>query len=234
MRTTVLRPLYLLTLLILTFGSVTGCRSRHDEPYIRPTIDTTDLTMRVGETAEVHVADCTELRAIPEADIIEVSVGRGTVFVTALAEGRTSVSIYADGVLLRCRVVVDKADTPFEGEDNKPTEPDDDAVQLSDDSWRYESAAMTMRYDTPGTIFEHSRDGHRFTVRSLSTGNVATVILAARPAVVGSIGCTALTINGETVDIDRCEVARISGPTVWLRLHTADWGHTIWFVADIF
>ena len=170
MRTTVLRTLYLLTLLIVAFGPITGCRSRHDEPYVRPTIDTTDLTMRVGETAEVHIADCTELRAIPEDDIIEVSAVGGTVFVTALAEGRTSVSIYADGVLLRCRVEVCKADTPFEGEENKPSEPDDDAAQLSDASRRYESAAMTMRYDTPGTIFERSREGRRFTVRSLATG----------------------------------------------------------------
>jgi len=207
--------------LLMAMLTTSSCHSRDAEPRQRPSVDKTALDMRVGDTERVTVSDCTELRAKAESGIIEVTVeGCEAVTVRAIAPGTTSVSIYANGSLIRCRVTVTEGLPSSPDDPRLPDEPTDDSAQLADPSWRYVSTALTMSYDTPGTIFARSSDGLRVTVRSLNTGDNVELDLEAET----------LTVNGEAVLLDGLEIVRSEGGTRWIKAHTSRWGHTVWVV----
>jgi|GEM_PF-2471837 len=211
---------------ILTIAILASCNSaHHDEPRPRPTIDTDELSMYVGETAEIHVSDADDISAETLTDVVAVTADseRGIIIVEALREGLSTITIRADGALMHCYVKVSAASAP-DPDSPAPEEPTDEREQLADATPRYVSSTLTMRHDTPGTIVIQYADGTRYAIRSLLTGDYIFF-----DAGIPSRAAT-LSVNGDDVELADAKVAYSRDGMTWYRLLTARWRHTVWIV----
>lgn len=216
----------LLYIAILTVTLLAGCKSsHHDEPRPRPTIDTDELSMYVGETAEVHVSDADDLSAEASTSVVAVTAdaGRGVIAVEALREGLATITVRADGAIMHCYVKVSAASEP-DPDNPAPEEPTDEREQLADATPRYVSTTLTMRHDTPGTIVMRYADGTRYAIRSLLTGDYISFD-AGTPS-----RAATLSVNGDDVELTDAQVADTHDGMTWYRLLTARWRHTVWIV----
>lgn len=213
---------------------LTACHSRDDDDgLLFAAISADSVELIVGQQTAVSVSNATDIRAVSEdAAIATATVVGNEVIIEGVSTGLTSVTIYGDRRAMRCRVNVKPGATSVDTDPESPQEPQDDA-ELSDDEVRYVSKMLTMRYQTPGTIFMCYTDGRRIVMRSLDTGDAVTFDFGTSQRNEHPLTQAALNVNGEDVALDSAAIVRVSDDRVWVRIHTAEWNHTVWLVVPL-
>ena len=224
------RALFALIALLM----LSACHSRNDDDALLfSSLSADNVELIVGQKAIVTVYDAREIKAASEDESVATATVEGdAVIITGVSVGQTSVTITGDRRLMRCRVVVKPGSTSVDTDPDAPQEPED-LTEMADEGVRYVSKMLTMRYDTPGTMFMSYADGRRVAMRSLDTGDAVTFDFGTVVRQEGPLEHTLLDVNGEAVDLDAADIVRLSADRVWVRLHTTRWNHTVWFVAPV-
>lgn len=122
----------------------------------------------------------------------------------------------------------ERQDPPEYTRPDKPVKPDDDdnadeqsdKEALGDRSTRYESAALALYLDTSGTIFSISSDEESLTVRSLSTGDCASIRFGKPLPQVANGTEVDITENG-IVNHAAISLVKRDGTDTWIKIQTA-------------
>ncbi len=129
---------------------MTACGN--DEPQRRPveaSISPQSLTLEIDQSAQLTVTGLDEFSLLYNSEIVAAEVTGNIVTVTALKAGETEMRIVGESVRLSCLItVLSPDDVPY-----------DFTAELADNSERYHSHYVSLRYDNPGTFFNRFSDG---------------------------------------------------------------------------
>lgn len=190
---------------------VASC-SDDDEPVerLRPSLSVSQLSLEVGDSAILQVVNAdTIISATTDApQVVMLRVEGTNVIVKAIAQGEATVAINVKGARLKCDVTVIGVDTPQ----------DDFDKELLDERCRFVSPALSMYYDTPGTIFTIATNG-TIEVRSLISGDHISFNPGTKNLSEGSLPNASLKINDSPIELKQTTLHRLT-PTgsMWLSL----------------
>ncbi len=189
-----------ITLLYITFLAIqlSSCRQGStNDVYDIPTLSTENVIMSPGETRRITVLNADKITVRPSSEIVATTVSGMDIDITARSPGNTSIHVTADRTALKCSVTVIDQSAATDGEN---------APQLFDNTCRFESKDLILRYSTPGTIV--ATEETTVTFRSLNTGDH----IVSTPET--------LTINDRIIESTRT-IEKTVCDTVWYS-HTVD------------
>lgn len=204
--------------LFVSAAGFSGCRSIIEEPTHaeRPDFLVSELSVAVGETVLLPVINASSIELLTFGEIIDVTIEGYTLSVTGLEPGVTTITLRADGQTIRCDVTV------YDDGNSDVGEPEDVRLQnLADGSVRATFGKLSLRLDTPGTIFKCSSDGKTVNVIALSSGENLTLVLDKPLSALmagESLGAVSLFVNGNPQPIYGSEVEKVADGKLWLRL----------------
>ena len=162
------------------------------EPIVkeRPSLSATTLSLEVGDSAILHVAnaDTIYMASTNAPNVVSVRIDGIDIIVKALTVGEANININVNGARLMCGVEV------YE----KTTTKDDFSTELNDDRCRFVSPSLAIYYDTPGTIFSIANN-QKIEIRDLSTGDHVKFDMGTTTPTQGTLNNASLIINGTTI-----------------------------------
>ena len=187
------RNIILSIFVVLLTCAVASC-SEDDEPVVkeRPSLSVTSLSLEVGDSAILHVANADTIYSATTnaSNVVSMRIEGVDIIVKALAVGEASININVNGARLMCGIEV------YE----KSTTKEDFSAELNDDRCRFVSPSLTIYYDTPGTIFSIANN-QIIEIRDLSTGDYVKFDMGTTTPTQGTLNNASLTINGASVNL---------------------------------
>lgn len=183
------------------------------EPIVkeRPSLSATTLSLEVGDSAILHVANADTIYMVSTnaPNVVSMQIVGVDITVKAIAVGEASININVNGARLMCGVEV------YE----KTTTKDDFSTELNDGRCRFVSPSLAIYYDTPGTIFSIANN-QIIEIRNLSTGDHVKFDMGTTTPTQGTLNNASLIINGTSISLKHAS----------LEHHTPDgsmWFHLI-------
>ncbi|MBR5332972.1 MAG: hypothetical protein IKV32_06735 [Muribaculaceae bacterium] len=180
-------------LLSMLMAFVASC-DEGAEPVVkeRPLLSATTLSLEVGDSAILHVAnaDTIYMASTNAPNVVSVRIDGIDIIVKALTVGEANININVNGARLMCGVEV------YE----KTTTKDDFSTELNDDRCRFVSPSLAIYYDTPGTIFSIANN-QIIEIRDLSTGDHVKFDMGTTTPTQVTLNNASLIINGTSINL---------------------------------
>lgn len=210
-------------ILVLSLA-VIACNKEDDENGIlRPSLSATEVNLMVGETATVSVLNADEITATIENDsIANIYIDGCNINIEALKVGETWINVTVGLRQMSCKVTVTMP------EQNKY----DFTKEFEDNTSRYVSPSLTIRYDTPGIIFGIS-DNRKIEIIDITSGNKVELLSETEFINEGEIQNVTLKENGVVVDLVSAEIKRVTETEIWFLLTTPTTDNIIFVITDL-
>lgn len=191
--------------------AVASC-SKDVEPVVkeRPSLSATSLSLEVGDSAILHVAnaDTIYLATTNAPNVVSIRIEGVDIIVKALAVGEAKINVGVSGARLMCGVEV------YE----KTSIKDDFSAELNDNRCRFVSPTLAIYYDTPGTIFS-VEDNRTIEIRDLSTGDYVKFDMGITILAQGPLENASLWINEQKINVNYASLEKYTAEgDMWIHI----------------
>jgi len=212
-------------ILLILMALLSACEEDNTQELV-PTLSHDSLTMAIGDVAEIVVNNAGKIEAKAGTPIIDIESNANVVLVKALSSGNTRVFINADGHRLECDVTIEDV----RGGDLTEKDEYDFSAELSDETSRYVSSQLSMRYDDCGVMIV--RESQSIVITSLDKGDEIVFSYKGTLSDATEIQEVMLVVNDERVTLQSARVERLNNQGVWINMKTSAGAHIVLVVTD--
>lgn len=211
------------------------CSCSNSENDLVPSLSHDAVSLEVGDSKVITVANAANVSATSASSIISLSVTGNQITITALKMGETTIRVSADGTRLQCKVTVVGNGS---GEPENPDEPEipnnDDysyEKELQDATSRYVSSEFALKYDDIGVVFM-VENGNKITIQHLDNGDIVNFEFDGNVAL-GVLNNPQLSVNNNVVEIKQAEIKQLNDLGMWILITTISNEHITIVLTDI-
>ena len=212
-------------ILLILMAVLSACEEDNTQELM-PTLSHDSLTMTVGEVAQIVVNNADNIEAKAGKPIIGVESNANVVLVKALSSGNTRVFINADGHRLECDVKVNDVT----GGESTENDEYDFSAELNDETSRYVSSQLSMRYDDCGVMIV--RESQSIVITSLDKGDEIVFSYKGTLSEATEIQEAKLVVNDECVKLQSARVEKLNQQGVWISMKTDKGMNIVMVVTD--
>lgn len=212
-------------ILLILMALLSACDEDNTQELV-PTLSHDSLTMSIGDVAEIVVNNAGKIEAKAGKPIIDVESNANVVLVKALSSGNARIFINADGHRLECDVTINDV----RGGDLTENDEYDFSAELNDETSRYVSSQLSMRYDDCGVMIV--RESQSIVITSLDKGDEIVFSYKGTLLDATEIQEVMLVVNDERVTLQSARVERLNNQGVWINMKTSAGAHIVLVVTD--
>lgn len=212
-------------ILLILMAVLSACEEDNTQELV-PTLSHDSLTMSIGDVAEIVVNNAGKIEAKAGKPIIDVESNANVVLVKALSSGNARIFINADGHRLECDVTINDV----RGGDLTENDEYDFSAELNDETSRYVSSQLSMRYDDCGVMIV--RESQSIVITSLDKGDEIVFSYKGTLLDATEIQEVMLVVNDERVTLQSARVERLNNQGVWINMKTSAGAHIVLVVTD--
>ena len=212
-------------ILLILMAVLSACEEDNTQELV-PTLSHDSLTMSIGDVAEIVVNNAGKIEAKAGKPIIDVESNANVVLVKALSSGNARIFINADGHRLECDVTINDV----RGGDLTENDEYDFSAELNDETSRYVSSQLSMRYDDCGVMIV--RESQSIVITSLDKGDEIVFSYKGTLSDATEIQEVMLVVNDERVTLQSARVERLNNQGVWINMKTSAGAHIVLVVTD--
>ena len=212
-------------ILLILMALLSACDEDNTQELV-PTLSHDSLTMAIGDVAEIVVNNAGKIEAKAGTPIIDIESNANVVLVKALSSGNARIFINADGHRLECDVTINDV----RGGDLTENDEYDFSAELNDETSRYVSSQLSMRYDDCGVMIV--RESQSIVITSLDKGDEIVFSYKGTLSDATEIQEVMLVVNDERVTLQSARVERLNNQGVWINMKTSAGAHIVLVVTD--